>query len=223
MIRMKQRGSVVQRQKAVQKTVQRIGIPTSADIPHFNGAWTIEPLSLCDELIAFFESHPDHQAQGKIAGGLNTESKHSTDLTIRPWELQQADHLPVRNYLDALFACHTDYLDQWPFLKGVMPSMEVSSFNIQRYQPGGHFLKVHSERTTLATSHRVLAWMTYLNDVEDGGSTEFVQQGIEVQPSKGKTLIWPAEWTHAHRANVLNSGTKYIITGWIHFPPRKTA
>jgi hypothetical protein len=64
--------------------------------------------------------------------------------------------------------------------------MEVSSFNIQRYQPGGHFLKLHSERTTLATSHRVLAWMTYLNDVEDGGSTEFVQQGIEVQPSKAK-------------------------------------
>jgi hypothetical protein len=213
----------VQEQKAEQKTVQRIEIAASAEIPHFIGAWTIEPLSLCDELIAFFEAHPDNQAQGKIAGGLNTESKHSTDLTIRPRELQQPDHLPVRDYLDALFACYTDYLEQWPFLKGVMPGMEVSSFNIQRYQPGGHFLKLHSERTTLATSHRVLAWMTYLNDVEDGGSTEFVQQGIEVQPSRGKTLIWPAEWTHAHRANVLNSGAKYIITGWIHFPPRKTA
>jgi hypothetical protein len=174
-------------------------------------------------LIAFFESHSDNQSQGKISGGLNTESKNSTDLTIRPRELQQPDHLPVRDYLDALFACYSDYLEQWPFLKGVMPSMEVSSFNIQRYQPGGHFLKLHSERTTLGTSHRVLAWMTYLNDVDDGGSTEFVHQGIEMQPSKGKTLIWPAEWTHAHRANVLNSGSKYIITGWIHFPPRKTA
>ena len=41
-----------------------------------------------------------------------------------------------------------------------------------------------------------------------------VVEGYEV----GKTLIWPAEWTHAHMGDVLKSGTKYIITGWMHFP-----
>ncbi len=179
----------------------------------------IEPLSICDALIEFFETHPENQAQGKTAGGLNLDSKNSIDLTIRPRELEQQDHEPLRDYLQALFACHQDYLQQWPFLQGVIPKAEISSFNIQRYEPGGHFLKVHSERTTLATSHRVLAWMTYLNDVQDGGSTQFVHQDLEVQPEKGKTLIWPAEWTHAHKANVLNSGQKYIITGWLHFPP----
>lgn len=199
--------------------MQRINISADASVPHFIGSWRIEPLSLCDELITFFESHPDNQAQGKIAGGLNPDSKKSIDLTIRPRELQQEDHKPVREYLDALFRCHRDYLEQWSFLKSVMPRADVSSFNIQRYEPGGHFLKLHSERTTLATSHRVLAWMTYLNDVEDGGSTHFVHQGLNIQPEKGLTLIWPAEWTHAHKANVINSGLKYIITGWMHFPP----
>ena len=186
--------------------------------PHFIGNWTIEPLSLCDDLIRFFEAHPENQAQGKTAGGLNLEAKNSIDLTIRPRELGQDDHKPVRDYLEALFACHRDYLEQWPFLKSIMPGAEVSSFNIQRYEPGGHFLKLHSERTTLATSHRVLAWMTYLNDVEDGGATEFAHQNLQVQPKKGRTLIWPAEWTHAHQGMLLNSGVKYIITGWMHFP-----
>jgi len=199
--------------------VQRIEITADTPLPHFIGSWCIQPLSLCDELISFFESHPDNQAQGKVAGGLNPDAKKSTDLTIRPRELQQEDHEPVRDYLEALFRCHRDYLEQWPFLKSVMPQVEVSSFNIQRYEPGGHFLKLHSERTTLATSHRVLAWMTYLNDVEDGGSTHFAHQGLDIQPQKGLTLIWPAEWTHAHKANVLNSGRKYIITGWMQFPP----
>lgn len=199
-------------------TARREEIEVSS--PHFIGSWTIEPLSLCDALISFFDAHPDLQAQGKTAGGLNLESKNSIDLTIRPRELNQDDHKPVRDFLDALFACHKDYLEQWPFLQSVLPRAEVSSFNIQRYNPGGHFQKVHSERTTLASSHRVLAWMTYLNDVEDGGSTQFVHQGLEVRPAKGKTLIWPAEWTHAHKANVLNSGVKYIITGWLHFPSR---
>jgi len=199
--------------------MKRIEIETAQAIPHFIGSWFIEPLSLCDDLITFFENHQENQTQGQMAGGVNLESKNSIDMAIRPRELEQSDHKPIRDYLDALFACHKDYVEQFPFLKDVMPRVEMESFNIQRYDPGGHFSKVHAERTTVGNSHRVLAWMTYLNDVSDGGSTHFVHQDISVQPEKGKTLIWPAEWTHAHAGNVLNSGNKYIITGWMHFPP----
>ena len=198
-------------------TITRTQLPDGAS-PHFIGSWQIEPASLCEALIAFFEAHPENQTKGKTAGGLHPDSKKSTDLTIRPRELAEQGHQPVRDYLDALFACYRDYLEQWPFLASVLPQVEVGSFNIQRYQPGEHFLKVHSERTTLATSHRVLAWMTYLNDVAVGGATNFVHQDLAVQPSLGKTLIWPAEWTHAHRGEVLRTGVKYIITGWFHFP-----
>lgn len=201
--------------------VERKDLESNA--PHFIGSWNMQDASICDELIQFFEAHPELQTQGKTAGGLNLESKKSTDLTIRPREIHLDDHEPVRHYLQTLFACHQDYLEQWPFLKNVLPSPELSSFNIQRYEAGGHFLKVHSERTTLATSHRVLAWMTYLNDVEDGGNTHFVHQQLDIQPRKGLTLIWPAEWTHAHQAQILNSGSKYIITGWMHFPANAAA
>ena len=40
----------------------------------------------------------------------------------------------------------------------------------------------------------------------------------KIKPEIGKTLIWPAEWTHAHKGEILKSGIKYIITGWMHFP-----
>ena len=96
--------------------------------------------------------------------------------------------------------------------------MHVGSFNIQKYSPGDHFSKIHAERTALQDSHRVFAWMTYLNDVEDGGITKFHHYNIKVKPETGKTLIWPAEWTHAHSGEILNTGLKYIVTGWIHFP-----
>lgn len=198
--------------------MQRIELGNPQANPHFIGSWLIEPLTLCDELIAFFETRQDKQTQGKTAGGLNLEAKNSTDLSVRPRDLEAAEYEPVRRYLDALFDCHKDYLEQWPFLKSMLQQAELGSFNLQRYQAGGHFLKPHSERTTLGTSHRVLAWMTYLNDVSEGGSTHFLHQGLSVQPQKGKTLIWPAEWTHAHVGNVVESGSKYIITGWLHFP-----
>ncbi|MEQ8955410.1 MAG: 2OG-Fe(II) oxygenase [Gammaproteobacteria bacterium] len=199
--------------------MKRIEIQSEGANPDFIGGWIIDPLTICDELIEFFEAHRQSHTQGKMAGGLNLDSKKSTDLSIRPNELDSPGHEPVRNYLQTLFTCYRDYLEQWPFLKGFLQNSEVGPFNIQRYDPSGHFQKIHSERTTLATAHRVFAWMTYLNDVEDGGETHFVYQQLDVQPQKGKTLIWPAEWTHAHQGKVVNSGQKYIITGWIHFAP----
>ena len=194
--------------------MQRIDIQGSS--PHFIGCWNIVKDSLCDDLIEFFITHGDSQEPGQSAGGVDHNAKKSTDITIHPRDLELPDHSPVKEYMDALYGCYNDYLRQFPFLDSIMRRVDVGSFNIQRYLPGGHFKLEHSERTSIINSFRVLVWMTYLNT--DGGSTTFTHQALEVQPQKGKTLIWPAEWTHAHRGNILNSGEKYIITGWMHFP-----
>ena len=45
--------------------------------------------------------------------------------------------------------------------------------------------------------------MTYLNNVEEGGSTYFKHYDIEIEPQQGLTLIGAAEWTHAHKGNTL--------------------
>ena len=60
----------------------------------------------------------------------------------------------------------------------------------------------------------MFAWMTYLNDVEDGGCTYFPNFDLRFKPKKGTTLIWPSDWTHIHCGEVVNSGEKYIINGW---------
>ena len=119
--------------------------------------------------------------------------------------------------MEKLYECHKDYLKQWPFITTFAEKIEIGRFNMQRYLPGDHFQKIHTERFSLDTLHRIFAFMTYLNDVDvdDGGSTYFSHYDLEVQPQKGLTLIWPAEWTHAHRGNILKSGSKYIITGWM--------
>ena len=150
--------------------------------------------------------------------GVNEDHKKSTDITIFPRNLDEPSYAPVRKYIDCLYDCYANYVSLWPFLKGI-PKLDIGVFNIQRYQEGGHFNKLHTERDSLANLHRLFAWMTYLNDVPVGGATHFPHYDLDVQPEKGKTLIWPAEWTHAHKGNVVTQGTKYIITGWLHFPP----
>jgi hypothetical protein len=62
--------------------------------------------------------------------------------------------------------------------------------------------------------------MTYLNDVDEAGETEFLYQEIKFKPKKGLTLIWPADWTHTHRGIPSLSEEKYIITGWFNFVDR---
>ena len=103
-------------------------------------------------------------------------------------------------------------------MKSFLLKVHIGPFNIQKYDEGGHFRNLHAERTSLHTLHRVFAWMTYLNDVPEGGETEFPMYGLKIKPEKGKTLIWPAEWTHAHKGEIVTKGNKYIITGWMHYP-----
>lgn len=186
--------------------------------PHFIGAWDLEAPKLCQSVIAFFEASPSLWRQGRGSGG-DPSVKKSTDITIQPGDLTQPAFAPVAAYVRALYGCYQDYLQQWPFLAVVLPVADIGSFNIQKYDPGGHFAALHCERSAIGRGHRVLAWMTYLNEVEDGGRTSFPHYGLDIRPEQGKTLIWPVDWTHAHCGQVVNSGTKYIITGWMHFPP----
>ena len=118
-----------------------------------------------------------------------------------------------------LFPCHQDYVIERPFLITLSENLQIGSFNLQRYKSGQHFQKVYAERISLNSLHRVFAWMTCLNnvDIKDGGSTLFSHFGLKIQLTKGLTLIWSAECTHAYKGNLLKAGSKYIITGWIHF------
>ncbi len=188
--------------------------------PNFIGSWAIEPLSVCDELIAYFELNKRKQKQGVTGKGIDLKAKNSLDVPILPKELLIPENKCLENYFTALFECYADYTAQWPFLKTFAKELHIGGFNIQRYEEGQHFQKVHTERSSISTLHRLFVFMTYLNDVapEDGGSTVFTHYGLEFQPQKGHTLIWPAEWTHAHRGSVLAGNSKYIITGWMHFP-----
>lgn len=184
--------------------------------PHFIGAWNIENDDLCSEIINFFEENKNLQRDGVTGSGKNQEIKKTTDIVVNPNDLKYPKFNCLNKYIQHLYMNFKDYQNQWPFLKDLVKKMHIGKFNIQRYTPGGHFAKVHTERSSIASSHRLFAWMTYLNNVDDGGTTHFSHFDIDIKPETGKTLIWPAEWTHAHRGSVLNGGEKYIITGWLH-------
>ena len=90
-------------------------------------------------------------------------------------------------------------------------------YNIQRYNEGEGFFSLHNEQSG-SYPYRLLAWMVYLNDATSG--TEFPYQNMVVTPSAGRTVIWPAGWTHPHKGVTPNVGIKYIATGWFYTLPK---
>ena len=61
---------------------------------------------------------------------------------------------------------------------------------------------------------RQLVAQFYLNDVEDGGETEFYHQKKKVKPKKGRLVIWPVGFTHTHKGNNPISNDKYVLSCW---------
>ena len=188
--------------------------------PNFIGSWNIENDKLCNEIIKFFEENKSMQRVGITATGYDPKLKKTTDMAIQPSDLKNQKFSLFHSYFNLLKDCFLDYRNQYPFLKHkFFDRTHIGNFNVQKYNSGDHFSHLHSERVSLDSIHRLFAWMTYLNNVDDSGTTNFEYYDIKVKPEIGKTLIWPAEWTHAHTGSILKSGTKYIITGWIQFAP----
>ena len=66
---------------------------------------------------------------------------------------------------------------------------------------------------------RAFVFSIYLNDVEEGGETEFLHFSKRVKPKKGRIVIWPAAFPYVHRGNPPLSGEKYILTSWMMLRP----
>jgi hypothetical protein len=178
----------------------------------FIGKYYIENLSICDTIIEWFHSGEAEYKPGTTTGGYRPELKDSNDI----WIPTGTHYHWIPDYLYQLRGAMEKYAEDYPACKWYGNSGIEEGFRLQWYRPGGGFKNWHTERCShkgdLSTRH--LVFMTYLNDVTDKGETEFMHQKMAVQPRKGLTVIWPADWTHTHRGVPSPSQDKYIATGW---------
>lgn len=178
----------------------------------FIGGWYLPP-EYCDQIIEYFNFNKKYIIQGRAGGRVNTELKESFDLSVGSKNFDCIWGV----YRKFLHKCLEKYWDKYNSSNKVNYYDIVEDYNIQKYPLGGGFKKWHAENQGDGKDiKRHLVFMTYLNDVEDGG-TEFKYQKITTPAKKGLTLIWPAPWTHTHRGQVSNIKEKYIVTGWYSF------
>ncbi len=172
------------------------------------------PKEGCQSIIDLFESNPEYHYLGKLGTNdgymVDSSKKKDTEMNI-------SNDAGPSWVLDYLGVGITQYRKDYPSVDNCAPWKIEHRWKIQRYHPNEAYSYLHFENPMYkeATANRVLAWMIYLNDVTEGGETEFPDQGKKFQPRVGDLLIWPAYFTHPHRGIASKTQTKYIATSWI--------
>lgn len=110
--------------------------------------------------------------------------------------------------------CYLEYSKTYYTIKN-LAKHTIFSYKLQETLPTEGYHLWHCESGAIEHSHRIAAYIVYLNDVMEGGETEFLFQSKRIAPSRGTVVIFPSGYTHAHRGNPPLSGVKYILTGWL--------
>jgi hypothetical protein len=129
--------------------------------------------------------------------------------TIDVWwdELKNMIHnfdIALQHYLKYTGAYENDLPLHYTVLK-IQKTLPTEGYHVWHIEHGRGF----------SNEPRALVFSIYLNDVKEGGETEFLHQSMRVQPKKGRIVIWPAGFPYVHRGNPPLKGEKYFLTSWM--------
>jgi prolyl 4-hydroxylase len=166
------------------------------------------PRSFCEDVVELFESKNQHpQRNGaSIRPGLSESSWLELDLSS----------CHEFNFHNIILNCLRHYKSQYEKECRIRPALPEPSafapFIVKRYDPGGadRFQPHFDSIAEVANRYMVFLW--YLNHVEIGGETEFVDLGISTAPQTGKLLMFPPYWMYRHAGRPPVSNSKYILS-----------
>jgi hypothetical protein len=175
----------------------------------------------CDEAITYFENMKTAGLCQSRGVDENADKLQKDDEFVFA-SAEEAIALESSRFLSHQFSkvfwevCYKQYSQKYSILQGMAKHFSYAQ-KIQKTEVGGGYHVWHTESPNRSMSHRILVWTVYLNDVEEGGETEFLYQHMRVKAKAGTCMIFPAAFTHVHRGNPPISNSKYIITGWVEF------
>lgn len=176
-----------------------------------------------DAFIDYFESINANETYNIFNSNSSHQSsyRNDTQLMLRSYG-NDTQNSQLADVYDAIVGeCLNIYLKEHNNFHLDVDNMRYTNpehRKIQKTEVGGGFHRFHYEN-----SFRYIRWgvtSLYLNDVKDGGETEFIYQNMRIKPKRGNFIMFPAGHTHVHRGNPPLSNTKYITTSWIHYEPR---
>ncbi len=183
---------------------------------NFINEYQLEDPSICDKLIELFHiaDKGEMTYAGRVGGGsIIPDIKKSTDFSISDaGKFGKPSDFKYDEYQKALDGFIQEYLQTLEVGNQEFTMKQLPQ--IQYYKPGEGFYTWHVDASGLDGCDKAFVFITYLNDVPNGG-TQFYYQDYTVEAKKGNTVLFPAGLTHKHRGQISEEHEKYIITGWL--------
>jgi Rps23 Pro-64 3,4-dihydroxylase Tpa1-like proline 4-hydroxylase len=172
---------------------------------------------LCNDMIALFESD-EHRYGGLTLSGLRKNIKDTTDCPIEGLKWDKMKKVLIKELNNNVKEYVTNYnglINESYQIFGTN-YLSTDRIHMQKYDKNVGKYVYHNDYSCdwKNKKMRQLTFMWYLNDVEEGGETEFWSK-YRIKPEAGKLVLFPASWAFPHRAIVPLSSDKYIITGWL--------
>ena len=175
----------------------------------------------CESLIKKFEGD-SRKSPGAVAGGLDFDTKKSTDLLISHFDDWNKHDTYIHPKLTQVLQNYYDHLNKKlstacpNHLHGMPPAnIKDTGYQIQRTDPGDGYIWHNDFTVSMQDGEqctRQLTFIFYLNTVDEGW-TQFYN-GDQISPETGTVVIFPATWTYVHQGYPPLQ-TKYIMTGWV--------
>jgi len=166
---------------------------------------------VCKELIELFESNTDLQQRYDQNGTLNFTQLNFTQNS----KIDEVLHNKVIDHIIAAVQVYRKYVPETVFWR---PRFSFEQVRIKKYMNDGNDLfDSHIDACNSDTMKRFFAFFWYLNDVEEGGETEFLNLDLKVKPKAGRLVMFPPMWMYPDKGHSPISNNKYLLSTYLHF------
>ena len=176
----------------------------------------------CNMLIGKFEAAEEDQYE-EVRQAERDKAIAFTQINLvnnEDWASVQNGMLQVfQDYIMAYINDCKIQPKQWPETYGyeAIRMKRYLNNNYDRFDP-------HVDVKNYETSRRFLAFFIYLNDVDEGGETEFISINkpgtyipLKITPRRGRLLMFPPMWMYYHAGLKPVSNNKYLIHSYCHY------
>ncbi len=166
---------------------------------------------VCDSLVEMFKANSSlHDRYENNLAPQFTQLVFTSNRHINP-QLHRECELAALNAIK-IYKQKVNETKYWPGTYG------FETFRIKHYSTGNNDqFAAHVDVGGIDSMKRFLAFFWYLNDVEEGGETEFLNFNLTNKPKKGTLFMFPPLWLYPHKGHPVVSNEKFLLSSYLHY------
>jgi len=169
----------------------------------------------CDQIVEAFKSQEEHHV---YIDRLKRPTFTEMNISQR-YQKKDVEWMGIQKQVQAYFIeAVSTYMEDLEIGADFPDKYAFEEFRIKRYQQNSNDeFADHVDVGDHNSARRFLVCFLYLNDVEEGGTTDFPKIEHTITPKCARILVFPPNWMYRHAGRPVTKGVKYILGSYLHY------